>query len=65
MGANLKVTYPLLSAALEAYSTWKTRPSGEKVVHDKSYYKKEKVKKRRKKRKKKSKRKRKKKRRKL
>jgi hypothetical protein len=29
--------YPLLSTALEAYSTWNTRPSGEKVVTDKSY----------------------------
>ena len=27
---------PLLSTAFVAYSTWKTRPSGEKVVTDKS-----------------------------
>ena len=30
-------SHPLLSTALPAYSTWKTRPSGEKVVTDRSY----------------------------
>lgn len=30
-------TNPLLSTALPEYSTWKTLPSGEKVVTDRSY----------------------------
>jgi hypothetical protein len=29
--------YPLFSTALAAYSTWKTLPSGENVVDERSY----------------------------
>lgn len=31
-----KEEYPLLSTALAAYSIWKTRPSGENVVTERS-----------------------------
>jgi hypothetical protein len=30
-------TYPLVSTALDAYSTWKTRPAGENIEAERSY----------------------------